>query len=173
MEQPNQGYVSNRVLKINVGFLLSSGPGHNHDSAFDVPRIKISDDLTVEYIRGPLRLSRASEGILVQAQLEMGMDAECYRCLEPVTTNVTLHIEELFAHASPKAAEFALGEDAILDLAPLVRAEALIAAARGCLCRPDCRGLCPQCGTNWNVSTCVCSENAVDPRLVGLRKLLE
>jgi len=171
--QSNKTYVSSRVLKINVGFLLSTGPAHNHDSVFDVPRVQVAHDLIVEYIRGPIRLSRASEGILVQATLEVGSEAECYRCLEPVTTNVTIHIEELYAYGTPKAAEFNIGEDAILDLAPLIRAEVMIAATRGVLCRADCKGLCPECGTNWNYSTCTCSAEEVDPRLAGLKKLLE
>jgi uncharacterized protein len=171
--QLNKAYISSRVLKINVGFLLSNGPAHNHDSEFDVPRVQVSEDLTVEYIRGPIRLSRASEGILVQAKLEVGTEAECYRCLEAVTTNVTINIEELYAYGTPKVTEFHIGEDGILDLAPLVRAEMMIAATRGVLCRPDCKGLCPECGTNWNHATCTCAADAIDPRLAGLKNLLE
>ena len=31
------------------------------------------------------------------------------------------------------------------------------------LCRDDCRGLCPQCGTNRNLGACSCAPDA-DPR---------
>lgn len=173
MSQSNSGYVSNRVLKINVGFLLSSGPGHSHETTFDVPTIKIADDLTVDYVRGPIRLSRTAEGILVQGQLQVGISGECYRCLDTVTRNVTVNIEELFAYPSPTAAEFSLHDDGILDLAPLLRAEVLIETSRGFLCRPDCKGLCPECGANWNLTTCTCAEEAIDPRLAGFKKFLE
>lgn len=173
MTHPNKAYVSSRVLKVNVGFLLSGGPAHNHDTSFDVPRVQIADDLIVEYVRGPIRLSRASEGVLVQGQLEIGTEAECYRCLEPVTLNVTVDIEELYTYGASKVTEFSIGEDCILDLAPLIRAEVMIATTRGVLCRPDCKGLCPECGTNWNHSTCNCAEDKIDPRLAGLKKLLE
>jgi DUF177 domain-containing protein len=166
-------YVNSRVLKINVGFLLAGGLAHNHDSAFDVPRVQVADDLTVDYVRGPIRLSRASEGILVQGKLQVGTEAECYRCLDAVTTNVTINIEELYAYGTLKVAEFQIGEDGILDLAPLIRAEVMIAAARGVLCRPDCKGLCPECGTNWNYSTCSCSSEVIDPRLASLKNLLD
>ena len=78
-------YVSNRVLKINVGFLLAAGPGANHDSVFDVPTLKVAEDLTVNYVRGPIRLSRTAAGILVQGNLETAINGECYRCLDTVT----------------------------------------------------------------------------------------
>jgi uncharacterized protein len=168
-----KGYVSNRVLKINVGFLLSGGPGHSHDSVFDVPSVRVSDDLTLDYVCGPIRLSRTAEGILVQGQLQVGIEEECYRCLEPVTVNVTVDVEELFAYPSPTVAEFSLHDDGILDLAPLLRAEVLIESSRGVLCRPDCKGLCPDCGVNWNHSTCTCAEERIDPRLIELKHLLD
>ena len=41
------------------------------------------------------------------------------------------------------------------------------------LCRPDCRGLCPECGTNLNVTTCSCEPRWTDPRLTGLREWLD
>ncbi|MEZ4671759.1 MAG: DUF177 domain-containing protein [Anaerolineae bacterium] len=166
-------YVSNRVLKINVGFLLAAGPGNNHDSVFDVPTVRVSDDLTLEYVRGPIRMSRTAAGILVQGQLETALTGECYRCLDSVTQPVTVKLEELFTYPASTAAEFSILEDAVLDLAPLLRAEVMIAATNGLLCRPDCKGLCPECGTNWNHATCTCGEDAIDPRLAGLKHFLE
>jgi uncharacterized protein len=169
----NTGYVSNRVLKVNVGFLLSGGPGHNHDTAFEVPRIRVSDDLTLEYLRGPIRLSRTTEGILVQGELHAGVEEECYRCLDAVTTDVTIAIEELFVYPSRPGAELSVGDDAILDLAPLLRSEVLISTARGVLCRDDCKGLCPTCGKNRNRETCDCEADDIDPRLAQLKNLLD
>ncbi|MBI5671181.1 MAG: DUF177 domain-containing protein [Chloroflexi bacterium] len=166
-------YVSNRVLKINVGFLLADGPGHSHETAFDIPEVRVADDLTLAYVRGPLRLSRTKEGILVQGKLDVGITGECYRCLEPVTQNVTLQLEELYIYPPQPGAELVVDETANLDLAPLLRDEVLIIASRGLLCREDCKGLCPTCGTNLNESTCDCVQTAVDPRLAQLRNLLK
>jgi len=173
VKQVNKGYVSNRVLKINVGFLLSGGPGHSHDSVFDVPTVRVADDLTLDYVRGPIRLSRTAEGILVQGQLQVGIEDECYRCLDPVTVNVTVDVEELYSYPTPEAGEFSLHDDGILDLAPLLRAEVLIEATHGVLCKPDCKGLCPECGANWNHTTCTCAEEQIDPRMAQLKHLLD
>jgi uncharacterized protein len=166
-------YVSNRVLKINVGFLLAAGPGIFHDSVFDVPTVKVAEDLTVDYVRGPIRLSRTAAGILVQGNLEAGIADECFRCLEDVTRNVTIPVEELFAYPASTTSEFSIHEDAILDLAPLIRAEVMIASTNGILCREDCKGLCPECGTNLNHTTCNCTLDNIDPRLAGLKQFLK
>ncbi len=166
-------YVSNRVLKINVGFLLAAGPAANHDSVFDVPMLKVAEDLTVDYVRGPIRLSRTAAGILVQGKLEVGITGECYRCLDAVTENVTVLVEELYAYPASSTSEFSILEDAILDLAPLLRAEVMIAATNGVLCREDCKGLCPECGTNLNHTTCDCALDNIDPRLAGLKQFLK
>lgn len=173
MKQFTNGYISNRVLKLNVGFLLSAGPGHNHETAFDVPAIRVADDVDLAYIRGPLRLSRTKEGILVQGTLHLGVEDECYRCLDAVLRDVAIDLEELYNYPAPRDTEFSLSDDGILDLSPLLRAEALIAADRGVLCRPDCKGLCPECGANFNETTCTCAEKGVDPRLADLKHLLD
>lgn len=173
MKQYANGYVSNRVLKLNVGFLLADGPGHSHDTAFDVPAVRVADDLDLAFMRGPLRLSRTKEGILVQGQLEVGVEDECYRCLEPVLSTVPITLEELYSSPPSHGSEFGIGDDAILDLAPLVRAEVLIATAGGVLCRPDCKGLCPECGANLNQAPCHCADDMVDPRLAKLKELLD
>jgi uncharacterized protein len=39
------------------------------------------------------------------------------------------------------------------------------------LCREDCQGLCPVCGTNLNNGTCTCKREWEDPRLAALKKL--
>jgi len=173
VKQFTNGYIGNRVLKLNVGFLLASGPGHIHDTAFDVPAVRVSDDVFLDYIRGSLRLSRTKEGILVQGSLEAGVEDECSRCLDPVSRDVRIELEELYAYPADADSEFSVNETGILDLAPLMRAEVLIATARGVLCRPDCKGLCPNCGNNFNHGTCTCAENEVDPRMEKLRKLLD
>lgn len=165
-------YVSNRVLKLNVGFLLSDGPGHSHETVFDVPAVRVADDLYATYIRGPLRLSRTKEGILVQGKLRVGLEDECYRCLDPVSTEIVIEIEELYAHLVAVGNEFVIGDDAILDVAPLIRAEALIAMERGVLCSEDCKGLCPECGINLNTNACDCESETLDPRMAKLKELL-
>ena len=173
MKRYANGYISNRVLKLNVGFLLAAGPGHSHETDFDVPAVRVSDDLDLAYIRGPVRLRRTKEGILVQEQLEVALNEECSRCLENVFTQLTIDLAELFSYPVAAGAEFSVSDDGILDLAPLIRAEVLIAISGGVLCRPDCKGLCPDCGANLNLTSCSCADEQIDPRMAKLKELLD
>lgn len=172
MTQAARHHLSSRVFKLNVGFLLNDGPGHSQDSKIDFPLVRVADDLILEFVRGPLRLSRTKEGILVQAQLTAGIDDECYRCLTPVLREENIRIEELFAFNNTGHSEFMVSDDAILDLAPLLREEMLLALGHGALCQPDCKGLCPECGANLNQTVCTCNTDRIDPRLEKLKTLL-
>lgn len=174
MKPTHNQHLTNRVLKINVGFLLSDGPGHSQDSRLDIPEpVRVAEDLVINRIHGTLRLTRTKEGILVQSKLTMGVDAECSRCLDTFERDLNVEVEELYMHPAPLASEFYVGADAILDLAPLLRAEALIQMSHPALCREDCKGLCPTCGANRNYETCDCETDTIDPRFAALKALLD
>jgi uncharacterized protein len=167
--------LSNRVLKINVGFLLSAGPSNSKDVQLEIlDPVRISDDLLAKAITGKLRLSRTKEGILVQTNLEIHVERECARCLDSFEYAIPVSVEELYASPRPIGGnEFFVGADAQLDLAPLLRAETLIALSHREYCREDCKGLCPSCGINLNHETCDCQAQAIDPRLAKLKELLD
>ncbi len=173
MNTPPKQLLSSRVLKTNVGFLLSAPSGTHQDSRLDIPvAVRVDSDLIVNSISGPLRMTRSKEGILVQANLTISVDNECSRCLDTVMQTVELEIEELFAYPASDISEFSVGDDANLDLAPLLRAEVLIEMLHPMLCSEDCRGLCPSCGANRNREACQCAQDEIDPRLAVLKKLL-
>lgn len=174
MKTDNKNILNRRVLKMNVGFLLSDGPGNIHESHINIPSpVKVADDLIVNHISGPIRLTRAKEGILVQAEITMGVSLECPRCLDAFDNDIVIDVEELYMHPTPTDTEFGVGADGKLDLAPLLRAELLISTSHKLLCRPDCKGLCQQCGTNHNHATCDCEIDNIDPRMAKLKELLD
>lgn len=173
MSPSSSDYMSSRVLKLNVGFLLSSGPASSHDSEIDFPPVRVSDDLSLKYVQGSLRLSRIKEGVLVQAQLKTAIDDECYRCLDPINHEMLLNIEELYAYHSRTDAEFWIDEDGVLDLGPLLRAEVIIEQGYGRPCRPSAEGKCPLCGVDVHDTSDVQDDEMIDPRLAVLKKLLD
>jgi uncharacterized protein len=133
-------------------------------------------DLQVGYLRGTLRAIRVQDGLLVQGSVESQLMLECVRCLEPFDLPVTLELEETYripGAGSKLNSNYKVGEDGWLDLAPLIREQAWIAIPMKPLCRPDCQGLCPQCGENRNLGLCNCSQQKVDPRLALLKDLME
>ncbi len=173
--QTENHYINPRVLKINVGFLLAEGAGFHRDTPIDVPeRIKISDDLIAEHLQGVLRFTRTSEGILVQGTLNFAVQEACGRCLTEFVAHYPLEIEELFATpAHYQSAAFIVTENNILDLAPLIREEAMVSHPQQLFCKPDCLGLCLRCGHNLNDGPCDCPPEEIDPRWAGLLALQE
>lgn len=167
--------LSNRVLKINVGFLLSDGPGNNKDIEINIDdSVRIADDLVARSIIGQLRLSRTKEGILAQCKLNVVVESSCARCLDTFEHTIPVIVEELYASPRPiGGTEFFVGQDAQLDLAPLIRAEVLIALSHREYCRPDCKGLCTVCGINLNHENCDCETEYIDPRMARLKELLD
>jgi uncharacterized protein len=165
----HQNFVNRRVLKINVGYLLAQGAGYQRVIGLDLPRVQLADDATLDFLQGHLRLSRNSRGILVQGVLATHVVTECARCLTPISVPVDLEIEELFSYPPSPDVVYSVEETGILDIAPLLREESILAVPMGVLCRPDCAGLCPQCGQNLNEGTCDCEQEDIDPRLVMLR----
>jgi uncharacterized protein len=61
--------------------------------------------------------------------------------------------------------------DDAIDLRQLIEEQFYLALPMKPLCRPECQGLCPQCGVNRNLETCDCQTRWEDPRMAGLKAL--
>lgn len=62
--------------------------------------------------------------------------------------------------------------DLQLNLADLALEDIYLSLPSKLLCKDDCKGLCPQCGTNLNEASCNCKKE-VDPRLEALLSMLD
>ena len=52
---------------------------------------------------------------------------------------------------------FLIGGDHVVDLTEAIRQNLLTVLPMQPLCKPDCAGLCPQCGKDRNVEPCDCA----------------
>jgi len=108
----------------------------------------------------------------------------CSRCLEEYSVPLDLHFDLIYTTApeGPMRKESRVEEESItlthynglrVDLEALLREQIYLGLPLKPLCRPDCHGLCPRCGTNLNHGTCGCpKERNDDPRFLALKKLL-
>jgi uncharacterized protein len=145
-----------RALQINVGFLLNAPPGYSRDIHFEYPQFKVEDDLIVDQFSGLARVSRTPQGILVQCEFTSYMDIECGRCLTPLRHPLKTEFSDLYAfnNRSTTESDLILPDDANINLESLVREYLLIEVPISYLCKPDCKGLCAECGANLNLTTC-------------------
>lgn len=106
----------------------------------------------------------------------------CSRCLEPFTIDVDapfdLRYQPHAEHQGPSEREVEAGdmdtafyENDEIDLGQLMGEQFYLSLPMKPLCKDDCKGLCPNCGTNLNKATCDCKIQWEDPRLAALRAL--
>lgn len=123
-----------------------------------------------EPVHVDVTLEHVGEAIVVRGSLRARWESVCSRCLRPVSGEVEVHVDELFEPRPLEGETYPLDDDT-LDLEQPVR-DALVLELPGApLCRPDCAGLCPVCGTDRNESRCDCQTDDVDPRWAALRSL--
>jgi len=124
-----------------------------------------------------LRAMFAGTGELVaRGKVSGTLEHECRRCLEPGTKQFTSELTLVFVDGESEVGEHGGGYSfestgAELDMSTAVREEIILAMNPYVVCKPDCKGLCPRCGTNLNNGSCDCTEEDLDPRWGALREL--
>ncbi len=150
-------------------------------SAFDEYVASGSDDVSFEEpVVGTIEATRTATAVLVKGQIGTTTTLVCGRCLDPFRYRIEATFRDEFILAAPEAvtntssegveAAESLTPTGQLNFSALVREHLLLAVPMVPLCTPTCRGLCPQCGANWNQTTCTCSQSTIDPRLAPLQQ---
>jgi uncharacterized protein len=162
-------------LRFNFGFLLEADFGASRLIELDYPAIQVAEDLVLAPLQGSFTATRTTEGIYIRGELASKIVQECVRCLEEAILPINIRLDELFYYPpwSAPPGEFIIGDNGFIDLAPLVRELSLLEIPTKPLCRPDCQGLCQQCGANLNEGDCGCVTEIVDPRLAVLQQLFK
>ena len=130
-----------------------------------------------------LRIESVSEGALVTGTVSAPTSGECARCLTPITGDVEIDLTELFAYPDSATDETtdadevgrvgSSGQPDTVDLEqPIVDAIGL-ALPFAPLCRPDCVGLCPDCGVPLADAEPGHHHEQIDPRWAKLTEILD
>jgi len=145
-------------------------------------------DFEIENLRqiGPLAwkatAERVGEEIRIAGSLEGEIEQSCSRCLEPAALDVERAFDLFFRENDEDMVdedEVELSEEDMrtaffsgteLAIGDLLREQVMLALPMKALCRLDCKGLCPVCGTNWNTNSCSCKTEEFSPHM---EKLLE
>src|SRR3954452_21287820 len=161
---------------------LGRRPGSQREVSRTVPA---PADLGIEVLRVPegspveldLRLEAVMEGVLVTGTVHASLAGECARCLEPLTDEVTVDLQELYVyedHALPdEDDEVSMLQDDLVDLEPLLRDAVVLALPFQPLCTDDCPGLCPDCGARLADDPGHTHQERTDPRWAALGGLLQ
>ena len=94
----------------------------------------------------------------------------CNRCLTAFEDQETVRIADDFV--TEEGAEYRVVADEI-DIEPMLRDEIMLAVPLIPVCRPGCRGLCPECGTDLNTGACSGHESESVSPFAELRSLFD
>ena len=173
-----------KSIPFNVAQLLKerTGATRTYTIREDIENLD-PEIVAVDALSGQVRIMRLIEGVLVTGVLNTSLGQVCDRCLTPFVQAVEIELEDEFRASIDIVSGASLpiaGEEEgniiddhhILDLAEVVRQRVLLSQPPHPLCRTDCQGLCPTCGSNLNEGSCDCNEPVIDPRWAALRELL-
>jgi uncharacterized protein len=111
-------------------------------------------------------------GYALRLRFTAGLSGPCVRCLEPARLEVAVDAARVHVPGAGDEleSEYFDGDDG-LDLMAWVRDAYALALPPAILCRPDCAGLCPECGADLNDDPGHEHERGPDPRWAKLSEL--
>jgi uncharacterized protein len=124
-----------------------------------------------------LDVQQAAHDVVARGRVQASLEMACRFCMTPVRQELDEELTFVFRSGmTPVEAE---GDEVYplpakareLDLGWPLREHVLLAVPDYVSCTETCRGLCPQCGTNLNQSSCACTVEDEDPRWAALRRL--
>ncbi len=169
-------------LQFNVSLLSQEEIGAVREHNIEC-RILVSDEPSHGQVTGTVALMRTHDGILATARLTGKQAEQCSRCLEDMTVPLKLKVqEEYLLSVDPVSGStlappddpdaFKVSATHVLDIEEAVRQAWMSAMPMQPLCKPECKGMCSECGQNLNEHNCSCSPMR-DERWSTLRELAQ
>jgi uncharacterized protein len=150
------------------------------DVELEPGKIEFADELKQTT---PLRATGVAElvsntlgEIRIQGSLKVTMEAPCDRCLEPAAFPVDSKFDLFYQPDVPESApggevHVAAGEIEIgfydgdgLELEDVLVEQIVLSLPMQRVCKDTCKGICPVCGQNRNITGCSCQVKPVDTR---------
>ena len=125
----------------------------------------------------------SSNGHIMEAagNIKVVLKCLCNACLEEITVKLHIPFHQKYQKIEREGnfenepdeddLNYYTGEE--IDLKPLIREILILNQPLRQVCWEDCRGLCPECGTDLNTQNCGCADNKIDPRMSALEELLK
>ena len=149
-------------------------PGEEHRETLDVelPAFQFGGQRYVsaqDVVTALLIVARAVSGTVLGLEFTARLHGPCYRCLGDAVLEVPIRAREYQAESTDdEELRTPYVVEGNLDLSAWARDAVALALPDKILCRPDCAGLCPECGKNLNDEPHTHEAVTVDPRWAAL-----
>jgi uncharacterized protein len=164
--------MSANQLHVNAAELLREPGLRRHVSAVVEPtEVDAAHDAIAGDVTAKFELVSTLDDIELVGTIEVPWHGLCRRCLRPLAETIVVEVDERYADQPAVHDDAFPIEHGQIDLAPMVREHVLLAVDDPRLCRPDCPGLCPECGADLSAGLCGCVDVVVDDRWSALDQL--
>ena len=127
-----------------------------------------------------LEISRVEEKLMARGKVRAALSLSCSRCLndfeKSVESDFFVEFEPPDDHQMGEAADedpnVAYLVEENIPLGEELRQELEMSRPAKAICKPDCKGLCVNCGCDRNQKHCDCDTEGGNRPLQGLKKLL-
>ena len=126
-------------------------------------------------------LRRVQSNVIIEGHAETTVDVACSRCLEVTHLPIKSAFRYTFMPAdeglagdrelSEEDLEFSYYRGDVIELDRIVFEQIILQIPMKVLCSENCKGLCPRCGANLNISVCGCKDDFVDERFAVLKSV--
>jgi uncharacterized protein len=125
-----------------------------------------------EHVTALLAVTRATSGTVFGLDFTARLHGPCYRCLGDAVLELPIKARE-YQDEAPDDDELTTPYlvDSTLDVSAWACDTVALALPDKILCRPDCAGLCPECGRNLNDEPHEHDDAEPDPRWAALEAL--
>jgi uncharacterized protein len=166
-----------RTDSFDLGRLrLSSGEGRRLELEVGLDPLQFGGEtyvITPEVVAAILDISRTTHnGHALRLRFDASLHGPCMRCLQDARPAVSVDSREVDQPGDVEELRSPYVEQDVLDLRAWARDALALALPVQLLCRPDCAGLCPICGTDLNdAGPEHAHEREPDPRWAKLGEL--
>jgi uncharacterized protein len=143
-----------------------------------------SDCALTDGVRVCGKLTKIERELCFAGYIEAPLLVTCTRCLKLFPLQVKNKVQAHFVprvklslpgsevEISETDIEKEIYEENRIDLHGIIRDQILLEVPLILLCQGNCKGLCPECGSDRNSGPCECKNNGdIDPRFAVLQKL--
>jgi len=165
---------------------LSSIPPEGISRAFTCTGVDLGIDASelpmVQPVEMECRFYKTNHEVVVQGSLRSALYLTCSRCAEEFEKPLSVALDAVYLSidelSSVRAKELEEGEadvyayaDQVIEIAAMVRDKLLLSIPQQPHCMVGCKGLCPSCGVNRNVVSCLCGEERLGSPFEALNAL--
>jgi uncharacterized protein len=118
-----------------------------------------------------LTVTRMGSGLVFRLELATELVGPCVRCLGEARIAIAVDSTEVHEPGEGEELQSAYIAGDRLDLGQWARDAIALELPEQIICRPDCAGICPECGEDLNREPHTHDHAEIDPRWAGLAEL--